>query len=105
TSGRAVLVSGFTVMASVAGMFVAGSRWYTSYAIGIIVVVAIAMVGSVTVLPALLSKLGDRVERGRLPLRRRASAGGESRLWGAIMKVVLRRPLVAAIAAAGVLVA
>ena len=71
-----MLVSGFTVMASVAGMFAAGSKWYTSYAIGIIIVVAIAMVGSVTVLPAVLSKLGDRVDRGRLPFlgRRRVGA-------------------------------
>ena len=89
TSGRAVLVSGFTVMASVAGMFAAGSKWYTSYAIGIIIVVAIAMVGSVTVLPALLSKLGDRVDRGRLPFlagAARARAGEAGRFWSAILK-------------------
>ena len=108
TSGRAVLVSGFTVMASVAGLFVAGSDWYTSYAIGIIIVVAIAMVGSVTVLPALLSKLGDNVDRGRIPFlgRRRADrAPGDSRLWSAILKPVLGRPLVSALAAGAFLLA
>ena len=108
TSGRAVLVSGFTVMASIAGLFVAGSKWYTSYAIGIILVVAIAMVGSVTVLPALLSKLGDNVDRGRIPFlgrRRAARAPGESRLWSAILRPVLGRPLASALVAGAVLLA
>jgi RND superfamily putative drug exporter len=104
TSGRAVLVSGFTVMASVAGLFVADSKWYTSYAIGIIIVVAIAMVGSVTVLPALLSRLGDKVDRGRIPFARRRPRT-ESRVWNAILRPVLGRPLVSAIAATAVLVA
>ncbi|HEX8084290.1 MAG TPA: MMPL family transporter [Solirubrobacteraceae bacterium] len=107
TSGRAILVSGFTVMASVAGMFAAGNKWYSSYALAIIIVVAIAMVGSVTVLPALLSKLGDRVERGRLPFtkRREVRAGDGGRLWNAVLGRVLRRPLVSAVAATAVLLA
>ena len=107
TSGRAILVSGFTVMASVAGMFVAGSVWYTSYALGIILVVAIAMVGSVTVLPALMSKLGDRVERGRLPfVRRRALAPGEAgRFWTAILDRVVRRPVASLLVAGALLLA
>jgi uncharacterized membrane protein YdfJ with MMPL/SSD domain len=107
TSGRAVLVSGFTVMASVAGMFAAGNKWYSSYALSIVIVVAIAMVGSVTVLPALLSKLGDRVDRGRLPFLRRGQvrAGDGGRVWNAVLARVLRRPLVSAVAATAVLVA
>ena len=63
-------------------------------------VVAVAMIGSLTVLPAVLAKLGDRVEKGRLPfvarLRRKA---GESRLWGAVLDRVLRRPAVSIVAA------
>ena len=107
TSGRAVLVSGFTVMASVAGMFAAGNTWYSSYALAMIIVVAIAMVGSLTVLPALLSKLGDRVERGRLPfLRRRETRAGEAGpVWNAVLTRVLRRPLLSALAATAVLLA
>ncbi|HEV2812567.1 MAG TPA: MMPL family transporter, partial [Solirubrobacteraceae bacterium] len=107
TSGRAILVSGFTVMASVAGMFAAGNKWYSSYALAIIIVVAIAMIGSVTVLPALLSKLGDRVDRGRLPLmrRREVRAGDGGRVWNAVLGRVLRRPLVSAVAATAVLLA
>jgi uncharacterized membrane protein YdfJ with MMPL/SSD domain len=108
TSGHTVLVSGFTVMASVAGMFFAGNVWYTSYAIGIIAVVAIAMIGSVTVLPAVLSKLGDRVERVRVPFlgrRRHDRAGEAGRAWSAVLSAVMRRPGLAAVAATAVLVA
>jgi len=107
TSGRAILVSGFTVMASVAGMFAAGNKWYSSYAMAIVIVVAIAMAGSLTVLPALLSKLGDRVDRGRLPFlkRREVRAGEAGRVWNAVLGGVLRRPLVSAVAATAVLLA
>ena len=67
TSGRAVLVSGITVMTAMAGMYLAGSPTFTSFATGTITVVAVAMLGSLTVLPALMSKLGDRVDKGRVP--------------------------------------
>src|SRR5215211_28501 len=63
TSGRAVLVSGFTVMIAMAGMYLAGAPAFLSFATGTIMVVAIAVVGSLTVLPAVLSKLGDRVNK------------------------------------------
>ena len=86
TSGRAVLFSGFVVMTAMAGMFLMGSRTFASFGVGTVLVVAIALLGSLTVLPAVLSKLGDRVERGRIPLlRRRRSRDGESRLWGAVI--------------------
>ena len=67
TSGRAVLVSGVTVAISMAGMFLAGASTFTSFAVGTITVVAIAVVGSLTVLPAILSWLGDRVNKGKIP--------------------------------------
>jgi len=107
TSGRAVLVSGVTVMIAMAGMFLTANATFISFAIGTIAVVAVAMIGSITVLPAVLSKLGDRVEKGRLPFigRRRRNGNGESRAWSAILDRVLRRPLVSAIAAGGLLVA
>jgi uncharacterized membrane protein YdfJ with MMPL/SSD domain len=64
------------------------------------------MLGSLTVLPALLSKLGDKVDRGRVPfLHRLRREGGEGRVWGAIVERVLRRPLVSAVLAGGLLVA
>lgn len=92
TSGRSVLVSGLTVMAAMAGMFVSGMHIFESFAVGTILVVFVAMIGSVTVLPALLSLLGDRVEFGRMPWRRRRVQRSESRLWGAVLRPVLARP-------------
>jgi RND superfamily putative drug exporter len=95
TSGRSVLISGVTVIIAMAGMFVTRDKEYVAIAIGTITVVALAVVGSLTVLPAVLSKLGDNVERGRVPLLHRLRSGsGESRFWAAILKPVLRRPLV-----------
>ena len=88
TSGRAVLVSGLTVMTAAAGMMLSGSKIFMSLGLGTILVVVVAMVGSLTVLPALLGKLGDRVEWGRIRRRPRA----ESRLWGIILRPALRYP-------------
>ncbi len=104
TSGRSVLLSGLTVIVAMAGMFLAGNDTFVGVGLGAIVVVAIAMLGSLTVLPALLSRLGDRVELGRLPGLGRARAGREPRLWGALLERVLGRPLVAAVLAGGLLV-
>src|SRR5438067_8609082 len=95
TSGRSVLISGLTVMVAMAGMFLAGVQGMSAFAIGTILGVAVAMLGSLTVLPAVLSKLGDRVERGRDPwVSRVRRDGAEGRLWGAIVDRVLRRPVV-----------
>ena len=106
TSGRAVLISGFTVMIAMAGMFFSGDKTFMSFAIGTMMVVAVAMIGSLTVLPAMLSWLGDRVDKVRVPLIWRLKRDdGESRLWTAVLDRVLRRPLVSALAATAVLVA
>ncbi len=106
TSGRAVLISGITVLIAMAGMFLSGDKSFMSFSIGTMMVVAVAMLGSLTVLPALLGKLGDRVEKGRVPfVHRLRSKDGESRFWGAILDRVLRRPVVSAVAAGAVLVA
>jgi uncharacterized membrane protein YdfJ with MMPL/SSD domain len=106
TSGRAVLISGVTVLIAMAGMFLSGDKTFMSFSIGTMMVVAVAMLGSLTVLPALLGRLGDKVEKGRIPfLGRLRSKNGESRFWGAILERVLRRPVVSAIAAGAVLVA
>jgi uncharacterized membrane protein YdfJ with MMPL/SSD domain len=109
TSGRAVLISGFTVMAAMAGMFFSGNPIFVSFGIGTILVVGVAMLGSVTVLPAMLSYLGQKgwLDKGRVPYvaKRRHRTGGESRMWGAILDRVLARPLVSVIAAGGLLIA
>jgi RND superfamily putative drug exporter len=103
TSGRAVLVSGGTVMAAMAGMYLTGNATFTSFGTGTILVVAIAMLGSVTVLPAMLSKLGDRIDKGRIPFigRRRSSGGGGA--WAWIVDRVLRHPVVSVLLAGGAL--
>ena len=106
TSGRSVLISGLTVMIAMAGMFFAGDPAFSSFAVGTILVVAIAMLGSLTVLPAVLSGLGDRVEKGRVPFLHRAQRGdGDSRFWGWILDRVLARPALYAVLSAGLLVA
>ena len=106
TSGRAVLISGFTVAASMAGMYLGGAADFASFATGTIAVVLLAMVGSLTVLPALLSKMGDRIDRGggRVlgPIKARVA---RLNLWGRITDRVLRRPLLSAVATAGLLLA
>ena len=86
TSGRSVLVSGLTVMVAMAGMFLAGMQIFDGFAIATISVVLIAVAGSVTVLPAMLSLLGDKVELGHVPFlrragRRRTAAGSGRPCW------------------------
>src|SRR5579859_2298310 len=130
TSGQAVLISGVTVLIAMAGMLLAGTQIFTSIGIGAMLVVFVSLVGSLTVLPALLGKLGDRIERG---VRQVAAAGilrllpskprwlvwlgdtptalrwvkgdrQESRIWAFVVKHSMRRPLVALVLSSGVLV-
>jgi len=106
TSGRAVLISGVTVMIAMAGMFFSGDKTFMSFAIGTMMVVAVAMLGSLTVLPAMLSWLGDRIDKVRVPLVWRLKRDdGEPRIWGAILDRVLRHPVISAAGATAVLVA
>jgi RND superfamily putative drug exporter len=106
TSGHSILVSGAAVVASMAGLFIVGGATFDSLASGAIVVVAVAVVGSVTVLPALLAKLGRWVDRPRLPLlwrvNKRIGQGGISRR---ILAPVVRRPVAALVVSLAALVA
>jgi uncharacterized membrane protein YdfJ with MMPL/SSD domain len=109
TSGRAVLVSGVTVMTAMAGLLFAGNPIFAGFGIGTMLVVAVAMLGSLTFLPAMLAFLSRKnwLEKGRVPFvaKRRHANHGESRVWGAILTRVLRRPPVSALLAGGLLVA
>jgi RND superfamily putative drug exporter len=132
TSGQAVLVSGATVMIAMAGMLFAGSGVFTSIGIGAMIVVFVSMIGSLTVLPALLAKLGDRIDRGvvavgastvglafrrreprcigrlrtrRTVIQRLKGDRNESRLWAALLRPSLRHPVLAASLSSAVLVA
>ncbi len=106
TSGRAVVVSGGTVAVAMAGMFLTGSAIFSSLAVGAILVVAVAVLGSITVLPAVLAGLGRWVDRPRVPFLHRLTLRPErrSRLWSALLRPALRRPVAALVVGAGVLV-
>jgi RND superfamily putative drug exporter len=94
TSGRAIAVSGLTVMISLAGLFLTGIDVFEGVAVGTIIVVGVAVLGSLTFLPGLLSMLGTRTDRGRIPfLGKRRTAARESRFWGALARTVVKRPL------------
>ena len=106
TSGHSILVSGAAVAASLAGLFIVGGATFSSLAAGAIVVVVVNVIGSVTVLPALLAKLGRWVDRPRIPLlwrvNRRIGQGGISRR---ILAPVVRRPVAALVVSLIALVA
>lgn len=106
TSGHSILVSGGAVVAAMAGLFLVGDSTFDSLAVGSILVVAIAVLGSITVLPALLAGLGHRVDRPRVPLLWRLNArigrGGISRR---LLAPVVRRPKTALAVAGAVVVA
>ncbi|HMI69249.1 MAG TPA: MMPL family transporter [Solirubrobacteraceae bacterium] len=106
--GRAIVVSGLTVMVALAGLLVTGMKVFESMALATIAVVAIAVIGSLTALPAVLAMLGDRVDKGRIPgvkwlrarrARREAAAGQRRGVWAAIARVSTRRPLAAFVTA------
>ena len=102
TSGRAVLVSGLTVMTAAGGLMLSGNSVFTSLGVGTILVVLVAVLGSLTVLPALLSKLGDRVEWGRLPF---LGSNRESRIWKAALRPALRYPKITVVGTVALLLA
>src|SRR5262245_61240873 len=117
TSGQAVLIAGATVLVAMAGMLFTGSKIFTSVGVGAMIVVFVSMIGSLTVLPALLGKLGDRIDRGvlavlaagltrlgrrgrfvlwlrdrRTILQRLKGNRSESRLWGLLLRPAMRFP-------------
>jgi uncharacterized membrane protein YdfJ with MMPL/SSD domain len=129
TSGQAVLISGVTVLIAMAGMLFAGSKIFMSIGIGAMLVVFTALIGSLTVLPALLGKLGDRIERGvrqvmaamflKLGVRshwlerqrdrptllvRLKGNRQESRVWNVVLARSTRHPAVSVILAGGALI-
>jgi RND superfamily putative drug exporter len=106
TSGQAVLVSGLIVLIAMGGMLLASNPIFTSIGIGTMIMISVAIVGSLTILPALLSRLGDVVDRGRVPfVSRLQRPDGASRFWSVIVTAVMRRPLVSLLAAATALLA
>ena len=109
TSGHAIVVSGIIVLISMAGMLISGSSVFVSFGLGTIAVVAVAVVGSLTFLPAMLSWLAEKgwTEKGRVPIlgRLRHRGGGRSRAWSWILDRVLARPWISASVSAALLLA
>src|SRR4051794_1605835 len=109
TSGRAVLISGLTVMTAMAGLLFAGNPIFIGFGVGTMLVVAAALLGSLTFLPAMLAFLSRKnwLEKGRVPFiaKRRHAAKGESRLWAAGLARVLKPPLLSTVTAGGLLAA
>jgi RND superfamily putative drug exporter len=107
TASRAVVFSGTAFVVAMFGMLLVPSSIMRSLAVGAIVVGIVSVVAATTLLPALLGLLGDRVDSLRVPFIGRrvlASAGSESRFWGAIVQRVLRRPGLSLVLSAGLLV-
>ncbi len=105
TSGRAVVISGVTVIVAMAGMFISGNPTFISFAVGTIIVVALAVVASLTVLPALIASLDRRLDRGRIPGLRNRSIPKPSRLWTAVIDRVTKRPGLSVAVATAALIA
>ncbi len=106
TSGHSILVSGGAVIASIGALFVMGDATFNSLAAGSIVVVAVAVLGSITVLPALLALLGRWVDRPRVPLLWRLNARiGRGAISGRLLAPVVRHPVAALLASSVVVVA
>ena len=94
TSGRSIVVSGLTVMACLGGLFFTQMDAFSGWSVGTILVVGMAMLGSVTVIPAMLSWLGDKLDKGRVPLiGKRRTVARESRFWSFLVRHVVKRPL------------
>ncbi|MGW0392080.1 MMPL family transporter [Streptomyces sp. NPDC003042] len=104
TAGHTIVFSAGTVSAALATLLVFPPYFLRSFAYAGIAVVAIAAVSAVTVLPALLTLLGKRVNAWPVPGRRRVHAGSPSRLWEGLARIVVRRPLLAALPVIGLLV-
>ena len=95
TSGKAVVFAGAAVLLAVSGMFLVGNVIFSSLAVSAIVVVAMAILASVTLLPMLIGFLGDNLERLRVPFLSR-EPGEHGGVWGVISDQVLARPAILA---------
>jgi RND superfamily putative drug exporter len=105
TASRAVFFSGMTVVLALLGMLLLPNTIFRSLGIGAILVVIAAVTASLTLLPAVLSLLGDRINWLRVRGRSARSKDKQGRFWDRVTNMVMRRPLVSLIASAGLLVA
>jgi RND superfamily putative drug exporter len=104
TASRAVLFSGMTVVLALCGMLIIPNSTFRSLGAGAILVVIGAVAAALTLLPALLALLGDRIERVRVFRRRRARPAGSAGWWARLAAGVMRRPVLSLATGATVLV-
>jgi RND superfamily putative drug exporter len=108
TASRAVLFSGVAFVIAMFGLLIIPNTIFRSLAAGAILVGITSVLAALTLLPAVLSLLGDRVNSLRIPLIGRGAergTGAEGRFWGAIVGGVMRRPVVSLVLSIGVLLA
>jgi putative drug exporter of the RND superfamily len=107
TASRAVLFSGFAFVLAMSGLLLIPDTIFRSLATGAILVGVVSVLAALTFLPALLSLLGDRVNALRIPLIGRsaeAGSGTEGRMWSAIVRAVMHRPVLTLVSATAVLI-
>src|SRR4051794_38787290 len=107
TAGRSVIIAGCTVVIAVLGLFLTGLSYMYGVALSASFAVLVVMLASITLLPALLSYLGPRVDKWRIPFLGRTlrSEGGPDSLAARWSHTVQRHPWTAAIVATAVLLA
>ena len=108
TASRAVLFSGLAFVVAMLGLLMIPNTIFRSLAVGAILVGITAVLGALTLLPAVVSLLGDRVNSLRIPLIGRGAergTGAEGRFWGGIVRAVMRRPAISLLVSAGVMLA
>jgi RND superfamily putative drug exporter len=103
TATRAVFFSGLTVIVALTGMLLLPNTIYRSIGLGAILVVTVAVAASLTLLPAVLASLGDRIDALRIRKRRSGPARQGGRFWDRVTGMVMRRPVVSLVLAAGIL--
>jgi uncharacterized membrane protein YdfJ with MMPL/SSD domain len=107
TASRAVLFSGMAFVLAMSGLFLIPDTILRSLGVGAITVGLVSMVAALTLLPALLGLLGDRVNALRIPLLGRSveRAGREGRFWAAVARAVMRRPTISVVVTVALLLA
>ena len=109
TAGRTVLLSGMAVVLAITGLLITPSSVFQSVGVGVILVVIAAVLSSMTLLPAILGLMGDKVNAIRIPLVQRRKVGqpaeASAGFWYWIARAVMRRPVVSLVVATGLLIA
>jgi putative drug exporter of the RND superfamily len=108
TASRAVLFSGIAFVVAMFGLLLIPQTIFRSLAVGAILVGITSVLAALTLLPAVLSLLGDRVNALRIPLIGRGAergTGAEGRFWGAVVRAVMRRPVISLVLSVGFLLA